>query len=305
MPASNDDDDDDDHKEDIQCDDVPLRHMQRLRRGHAALSRQPLRDADDDDSLLAKHYAVATEATLRATRRAVKEVASSAQQNDVARVMVTVLWPMPTQPETEGGGALPTEVICHACSAPPEAPWPGTATALCLPPSSGPRSAPLVKDSAWAHIRVPWEHARDVAATHIGTTFADALLLQEHGGVLEGLVSNAWILCDDMCWHAADVSSDACVLQGTAAALLSEAAKKVGMDVVSTPAALRDASKWRAILLANAVRGITAIHTIYALVDGDEKPALVWRAPSGTYDDVTSPASLLRSAWVELSLQPS
>ena len=215
--------------------------------------------------------------------------------------MLVVLWP-------DGDGA-PERVHCFACAAPPAAPWPGNATAICLPPGSGPRCAlPLAarcKDSAWATARAPFEAMRDRAVAQFAdvAAFADALLVDAYGQVLEGLVSNVWVLVGHErggdpaavgTWCAAETAEhDAPALKGIASAALVRAATSMGVAVDSAPVAVHDArASWSAVLLANAVRGLTPVHRVYSLTAPDAHPELLWVAPANAYANGSLPARL-------------
>ncbi len=120
-----------------------------------------------------------------------------------------------------------------------------------------PRDVPIGKDSGWVTQRQSLEATRPHGA-------AEILLANQQGGLLEGLVTNLYIITfleqDKVVLQTAGMGDG--VVWGTMRKRVLEACNVLGLIVVEQPPLAGERALWQEAFLTNAVRGVQPLNEI-------------------------------------------
>lgn len=120
-----------------------------------------------------------------------------------------------------------------------------------------PREVPIGKDSGWVAQRQTLEALRPPGA-------AEILLTTQQGALLEGLVTNLFIITrskdGEIVLQTAGMGDG--VVWGTMRKRVSEACKQLGLKVLEQPPAAAERATWQEAFLTNALRGVQPLDRI-------------------------------------------
>jgi len=160
-----------------------------------------------------------------------------------------------------------------------------------------PRARAGEKDSEWARARVPLEEKRPSCAG------GEVLLTDGCGGVLEGLVTNAFFVGGGGTLLTAP-AGDGGTLPGITRALVVEAAREAGLHVEEAgPVPLAGAGEWSEAFLTSCVRGVQPLCRV-AWPAGGERALPAAPGPITTQIDRAVRAKLESSARPPLPPNP-
>ena len=182
------------------------------------------------------------EAVLPSLRAAVAGLGEEAIGRDVAAVIL-----MHEPAAGRGGGAnddllLPVDVVALAWT--PASPPPPPSVAAVVGP---PRPRPDAKDSAWVATRAPLEARLPACA-------ADGLLADGRGRLLEGLVTNVFVVTGEGVLQTAAAGDG--VLDGVTRRAVLAAAARLSIPVDLAPPDPTARSSWSEAFLTSAVAGV-------------------------------------------------
>lgn len=137
--------------------------------------------------------------------------------------------------------------------------------------SCPPRDIPIGKDSNWVKQRQKWEQNKPQGAV-------DILLCREDGSLLEGMVTNLFIIRSNLGSMATGLANSSGteqnktalqtagtedgVVWGTIRALVIHASRDLGLEVIETPPCPSESKAWSEGFLTNALRGIQPLRAI-------------------------------------------
>lgn len=120
-----------------------------------------------------------------------------------------------------------------------------------------PREVPIGKDSGWVAQRQTLEALRPPGA-------AEALLATQHGALLEGLVTNLFIVTQaqegDIVLQTAGMDDG--VVWGTMRERVIKACRQLSLKVLELPPAAAERATWQEAFLTNALRGVQPLNRI-------------------------------------------
>jgi branched-subunit amino acid aminotransferase/4-amino-4-deoxychorismate lyase len=173
----------------------------------------------------------------------------------------------------------------------------GGAYAVILGP---PREVPIGKDTGWVAQRQKWEALKPPEA-------AEVLLCRQDGALLEGMVTNLYIIKREEA-NAAEGVEGRIVLQtagmddgvawGTIRKAVLHACNALGLPVVETPPDPGERAKWSESFLTNALRGVQPLQRIEC------GAANAWGLPTWSmeFSSVPGPWSAKIARQVEMGL---
>ncbi|CAI5725197.1 unnamed protein product [Hyaloperonospora brassicae] len=188
--------------------------------------------------------------------------------------MLSVLWyPLPESTNSGYGLAV------HLCSMPQVQ----STTSTLLVYGEGRENA-RCKHSKWIDDRVPLErHRAHVAEKRLGPI--DEILLRRAGRdgdqlLLEGLVTNFFVVCEDRVYTA-----DEGVLEGSVRKLVLDACRELSILVVLEPPKLSERTLWQAAFITSVVRVVMSVTRLVweEEINGHEVMQ-EWSIPSDTCD---------------------
>ncbi|KAI3435918.1 hypothetical protein D9Q98_001976 [Chlorella vulgaris] len=224
------------------------RHVERLER--SLLAMQTAFDGFYDAYYAWKEASRAAESMLLRSLlgppiRAALQAAHAAQTAAGDLMLMIVMVPAPAQPS-----GLDVRVHVHPYSSSTQA---GSAVIL-----GGPRSVPIGKDTGWVTERQMLEQQRGDAV--------EVLLCSEEGGVLEGLVTNFFVVAAPSDGAAAPILWTAGMhdgaVWGTVRAQVLEACAQLGIQVVEQAPRMHSRHTWTEAFLTNGLRTVQPLTSI-------------------------------------------
>ncbi|KAF5832215.1 aminotransferase [Dunaliella salina] len=149
-----------------------------------------------------------------------------------------------------------------------------------------PRSLPHVKHTNWVQERKPLEQQKPK------DNCAEVLLMDESGGILEGLVTNFCVICDHpslpgLALMTAGGSHPA--LEGIMAKRVGDACAKLGIPVIKEPPRAGSRHTWREAFLTNCIRGLQPLSRVSCL------PGNAWGHDPWDFELPNAPGPITRA----------
>lgn len=120
----------------------------------------------------------------------------------------------------------------------------------------GPRSVPIGKDSSWVKDRHHLESLKPEGAVEV-------LLSSKDGRLLEGLVTNIFVVTEDEgCAVIQTASMEEGVVWGTARKRVIEACIILGVRVIETAPRFEERNRWKEAFISNSLRSVQPIRRI-------------------------------------------
>jgi hypothetical protein len=157
-----------------------------------------------------------------------------------------------------------------------------------------PRDVPIGKDSGWVAQRQSLEALRPPGA-------AEVLLATQQGALLEGLVTNLFVLVGletgEIVVQTAGMGDG--VVWGTMRQRVLQVCEKLGLKIVKQSPAAGERASWKEAFLTNALRGVQPLDRI----ECDERNVWGLEPWEITFSEVPGPWTFKIKALVDSSLQ--